>query len=89
MIRLTDITRVVTVAVSRIYLHMTVIQVNQTDMRGKTREDAVLMLLSLQEHVDLLVQYRPHGMSVKPVRTRSAFLHLSRYQQAVSGKAKY
>ena len=30
-------------------------------MRGKTREDAVLMLLSLQEHVELLVQYKPHG----------------------------
>ena len=37
------------------------LQVNQTEMRGKTREDAVLMLLSLQEHVELLVQYKPHG----------------------------
>ena len=40
-------------------------QVNQTEMLGKTREDAVLMLLSLQEHVELLVQYKPHGMFVK------------------------
>ncbi len=33
------------------------------DMRGKTREEAVLLLLSLQEHVNMLVQYRPHGKS--------------------------
>ncbi len=36
-------------------------QVNETDLRGKTREEAVLLLLSLQERVDMLVQYRPHG----------------------------
>ena len=36
-------------------------QVNDVDMRGKTREDAVLLLLSLHEQVNILVQYFRDG----------------------------
>ena len=32
-------------------------------MRGKTREDAVLLMLSLKEQVNILVQYRREGES--------------------------
>jgi hypothetical protein len=32
--------------------------VNDVDLRRKTREEAVLLLLSLREQVSLLVQYR-------------------------------
>ena len=34
---------------------------NDVDMRGKTREDAVLLLLSLHEQVNILVQYFRDG----------------------------
>jgi len=33
-------------------------QVNDMDMKGVTREEAVLFLLSLQDQIDLIVQYR-------------------------------
>ena len=38
------------------------VQVNDVDLRKKTREEAVLLLLSLREQVTLLVQYRRDGM---------------------------
>jgi tight junction protein 1 len=34
------------------------LQVNDMDMKGVTREEAVLFLLSLQDQIDLIVQYR-------------------------------
>jgi len=34
------------------------LQVNDMDMRGVTREEAVLFLLSLQDQIDLIVQHR-------------------------------
>jgi tight junction protein 1 len=34
------------------------VQVNDMDMKGVTREEAVLFLLSLQDQIDLIVQYR-------------------------------
>ena len=37
------------------------VQVNDVDMRGKTREDAVLLLLSLHEQVNILVQFLREG----------------------------
>ena len=46
-----------------------VVQVNESSLEGKTREEAVLLLLALQEQVNILVQYRPqrksppHGLS--------------------------
>lgn len=36
-------------------------QVNDIDMYGKTREEAVLLLLGLRDHVSLLVQHRRFG----------------------------
>lgn len=33
-------------------------KVNDMDMKGVTREEAVLFLLSLQEQIDLIVQHR-------------------------------
>ena len=35
-----------------------ILKVNTTEIRGMTREDAVLLLLSAQDKVDLIVQYR-------------------------------
>lgn len=34
------------------------LQVNDMDMKGVTREEAVLFLLSLQDQIDLIVQHR-------------------------------
>lgn len=38
--------------------HSSLKQVNDMDMKGVTREEAVLFLLSLQEQIDLIVQHR-------------------------------
>ena len=38
------------------------LQVNEEDIAGKTREEAVLLLLSLHEQVTILVQYCRAGM---------------------------
>ena len=35
-----------------------ILKVNETDVKGMTREEAVLLLLGLQDQVDLIVQYR-------------------------------
>lgn len=35
-----------------------ILKVNDMDMKGVTREEAVLFLLSLQEQIDLIVQHR-------------------------------
>ncbi|XP_065338981.1 tight junction protein ZO-1-like isoform X6 [Cloeon dipterum] len=35
-----------------------IIKVNETEVKGMTREEAVLLLLGLQDQVDLIVQYR-------------------------------
>lgn len=35
-----------------------ILKVNHTDMRGMTREEAVLYLLGVQDQIDLIVQYR-------------------------------
>lgn len=35
------------------------LQVNDMEMKGVTREEAVLFLLSLQERIDLIVQHSP------------------------------
>lgn len=37
-----------------------ILKVNDMDMKGVTREEAVLFLLSLQEQIDLIVQHRRH-----------------------------
>jgi tight junction protein 1 len=41
-----------------VQLNMCLNQVNDMDMKGVTREEAVLFLLSLQDQIDLIVQYR-------------------------------
>ena len=38
-------------------------QVNNVSMQGKTREEAVLIMLGLHEQVNMMVQYRPEGIS--------------------------
>jgi tight junction protein 1 len=35
-----------------------ILKVNESDVKGMTREEAVLLLLGLQDQVDLIVQYR-------------------------------
>ena len=35
-----------------------ILKVNDMDMKGVTREEAVLFLLSLQDQINLIVQYR-------------------------------
>lgn len=35
-----------------------ILKVNDMDMKGVTREEAVLFLLSLQDQIDLIVQHR-------------------------------
>lgn len=35
-----------------------ILKVNDMDMKGVTKEEAVLFLLSLQEQIDLIVQHR-------------------------------
>ncbi|KPJ18540.1 Tight junction protein ZO-2 [Papilio machaon] len=37
-----------------------ILKVNEMEMKGVTREEAVLFLLSLQERIDLIVQHAPH-----------------------------
>jgi len=43
-------------------------------MYGKTREEAVLLLLGLREHVSLLVQHRPAGRNLQ-FQTFQQYLH--------------
>ena len=43
---------------SKLYKILYLFQVNDMDMKGVTREEAVLFLLSLQEQIDLIVQHR-------------------------------
>ncbi len=41
-----------------------ILKVNDIDMRGKTREEALLLLTGLKEQVSLLVQYRRQGEEI-------------------------
>lgn len=42
------------------FLLLSTYQVNDMDMAGVTREEAVLYLMSLQNQIDLIVQTRKH-----------------------------
>ena len=44
--------------VSKLILIMYSLQVNDMDMKSVTREEAVLFLLSLQDQINLIAQYR-------------------------------
>ena len=46
------------VNVSKLMLIMYSLQVNDMDMKSVTREEAVLFLLSLQDQINLIAQYR-------------------------------
>ena len=46
------------VNVSKVMLIMYSLQVNDMDMKSVTREEAVLFLLSLQDQINLIAQYR-------------------------------
>ena len=37
------------------------LKVNDMDMRGKTREEGILLLMELQDQVDMLVAHRRQG----------------------------
>lgn len=38
-----------------------ILKVNDVDMRGKTREEAILLLMDIRDHVNMLVAYRRQG----------------------------
>lgn len=52
------------------------LQVNDMDMKGVTREEAVLFLLSLQDQIDLIVQHRKDEYDVIVAGQRGDSFHI-------------
>ncbi|XP_063980118.1 tight junction protein ZO-1-like isoform X2 [Diachasmimorpha longicaudata] len=69
-----------------------ILKVNDMDMKGVTREEAVLFLLSLQEQIDLIVQHRRQDYEQIVASGRGDSFHIKthfHYEQPEKGEMSF
>lgn len=69
-----------------------ILKVNDMDMKGVTREEAVLFLLSLQDQIDLIVQYRKDEYEQIVANQRGDSFHIKahfNYDQPNKGEMSF
>ncbi|KAK7793631.1 hypothetical protein R5R35_004861 [Gryllus longicercus] len=69
-----------------------ILKVNDMDMKGVTREEAVLFLLSLQDQIDLIVQYRKEEYEQIVASQRGDSFHIKahfNYDQPNKGEMSF